>query len=263
MSLVGIARGSAIAIMVSRPTLTFGEVPYIEKAFNLLMSNIRSRALDFPTIIKRRLVWLRRGLTPNEYIEVTTSNDDASVALTYEIELELKNLLKYSKIETALTDLGSEVGIRVPSLRVSSSLHEGEHNIMIEKVQHTDTTRLPRIPVRLDDFREIRDGWLLDETSIAPSKTGLDWLAANWMRYYSPELPPPYVFPTPEGGIDMEWKIESRRVILEVDLETHYASWLQWDKLTNEEYSQSLDLNSIAAWEYITSKVRALVTNRQ
>ena len=261
MSLIGIRQGSAVAMMVSRPTLMFGEVPYIEKAFNLLMSNIRNNTLDIPTTVKRYLVRLRQGLTPNESIEVTTSSDSAPVALTYGLELQLKNLLKYNKAEMALADLGGRTAVTVFSTRISSSLHEEENSATIEKPWHANTAESSHVPTRLDDFHEIQNGWLLDETSVAPLRVGLDWLADSWMKYYSPELPSPYIFPTPEGGIDMEWKIENRRAILEVDLKAHYASWLQWDKITNEERSQSLDLNSITAWEYITSKVRALVAD--
>ena len=45
----------------------------------------------------------------------------------------------------------------------------------------------PNIAARLDEFRDMRNGWLEGEGS-APSPAGLDWLADSFTRHF------------PEGG---------------------------------------------------------------
>ena len=78
---------------------------------------------------------------------------------------------------------------------------------------------------RLDQFRAIRDGWL-EGAGKAPNPHGLDWLSNSVKRHYrSADLPRPRIYPTPEGGVSLEWGIGPRRASVEIDLDTHSAEW--------------------------------------
>ena len=113
------------------------------------------------------------------------------------------------------------------------------------------------IPARLDEFRNLENGWL-EGDGLAPDHTGLDWLATSFDRHYSEDVPLPYTFPTPEGGVEMEWSFGSESVILEIDLEKRLGDWLGFDEGTDEEDSRMLNLSDSAGWEWIVSEIRRL-----
>ena len=111
---------------------------------------------------------------------------------------------------------------------------------------------------RLDEIRNMKDGWL-DGDGAAPCHAGLDWLASCFERHFPRHLPLPYIFPTPEGGVEAEWSIGRHSVIFEIDLESRQGDWLRFDKQSDEEDSHLLDLADNSRWEWLTSEIRRLV----
>jgi hypothetical protein len=110
------------------------------------------------------------------------------------------------------------------------------------------------IDAQLDDMRGLTDGWL-DGQGLAPPAAGLDWLAAAFAQYWSSDLPKPRLYPTPEGGVQAEWRIGSYRPSLEIDLTTHSA-YGHFYNLTTQAYEEKdLDLNQAASWEWITTRI--------
>ncbi|MYA05534.1 MAG: hypothetical protein F4Y37_13145 [Caldilineaceae bacterium SB0664_bin_22] len=111
------------------------------------------------------------------------------------------------------------------------------------------------VPARLDELRSMQDGWL-DDSGKAPSMVGLDWLSRSFEHQFPDDLPLPYTFPMPEGGIEMEWSLEPHSIILEIDLETHKGSWLRFAGQTNGEDERELDLNDNSAWDWLVAEIR-------
>ena len=107
---------------------------------------------------------------------------------------------------------------------------------------------------RLDDFRALQDGWL-EEGASAPNHDGLDWLATVFDRYFPPVGIPPHTFPTYDGGIRMEWSHENHRFILEIDLETRSGEWLWFDRTSDQEHEEQLNLDQRTSWEWVASEI--------
>ncbi len=113
------------------------------------------------------------------------------------------------------------------------------------------------VPARLDEFRHLKDGWL-EGDGRAPDHAGLDWLSDSFERHYPEDIPLPHTYPTPEGGVEMEWSFGSQSVILEIDLEKRHGDWLRFDKESDEEDSFELAMHDDAAWDRIVAEVRRL-----
>lgn len=114
------------------------------------------------------------------------------------------------------------------------------------------------VPARLDELRNIKDGWL-EGKGVAPFHLGLDWLSVSFEHYFPDDLPLPYLFPTPEGGIEAEWRLGTHSVIFGIDLDTRRGDWLQYDRrLADDEHSKELDLNEDGDWNWIASEIRRL-----
>ncbi len=102
------------------------------------------------------------------------------------------------------------------------------------------------------------DGWY-DGEGTAPQLEGLDWLADDFDRYYPDDIPLPHTYPTPEGGIEMEWSIGDHSVVLEIDLSARQAAYLGFDNREDGEDSRNLDLGSRDGWLWLTGTIRHLV----
>ena len=119
------------------------------------------------------------------------------------------------------------------------------------------------IPARLDEFRNMKDGWL-EGKGVAPSRLGLDWLSASFERHFPDDLPLPYVFPTPEGGIEAEWQLGTHSAIFGIDINTRRGDWLQFDRQqSDEEHSKELNLNEDGDWEWMTGEIRRLANSSE
>lgn len=113
------------------------------------------------------------------------------------------------------------------------------------------------VPAQLDEMRGIKDGWL-DGHGTAPSLKGLAWLSETFSRYYPHNATLPYVCPTPEGGINMEWSVGQREIGLEIDIEKHHGEW-SWDDMgTGASDERCLDLDKHDSWEWVAGQIQSM-----
>ena len=111
------------------------------------------------------------------------------------------------------------------------------------------------VPARLDELRAMQDGWL-EGSGKAPSPAGLDWLANSFERHFPDDLPLPYTFPEPEGGIEMEWSLGTHSVILGIELDTRQGDWLSFAGKSDAENECKLNLEDHNAWEWLINQIR-------
>ena len=120
---------------------------------------------------------------------------------------------------------------------------------------------------QLADLRNLKDGWAdgmqpADQWGEgygkAPMAQGLDWLAGTFAARYADDLPPPYIYPTPEGGVSLEWSIGQNEASLEIDLFRHSAEWHCLNLRTGRSMEGDFDLDDDEDWERLASKIRQL-----
>ncbi len=104
------------------------------------------------------------------------------------------------------------------------------------------------IGARLDELRLLKRGWL-DGKGEALDRDALAWLEEMMTLYYPDELPSPYIYPTPEGNLLLEWEDERYDVSLEIDLSAK-RGWLHiLDLSTEEDDERDFDLSVQEGWE--------------
>ena len=128
----------------------------------------------------------------------------------------------------------------------------------LEEVQRIVALDNCDVPARLDEFRNLNDGWLEGEGQALDHK-GLDWLSDSFLHHYPQDLPLPHTFPTPEGCVEMEWSFGPQSVILEIDLKERHGDWLRFDQASDEEYSDSLPMSEDSGWERMVAEIRRLL----
>ena len=107
------------------------------------------------------------------------------------------------------------------------------------------------VPSRLDELRLLRAGWLNGEGKPLESSS-LDKLDQLFASYYPGELPLPYTFPTVNGGIQFEWRINGANPEVEIDLASFVGEWLSDDEAT-------LDLGTAEGWADLAARIESLV----
>ena len=110
------------------------------------------------------------------------------------------------------------------------------------------------VPSRLDEFRNMRNGWLEGDGQ-APDHAGLDWLADIFDRHYPSDVVLPHTYPTPEGGVEMEWSLGSREISLEIDFQTHMGYWHNMDMISSGDEERDLDLDDTREWTWLISEI--------
>lgn len=133
------------------------------------------------------------------------------------------------------------------------------HPLRLDSVQHVISPRPRDVPARLDEFRDMQDGWY-ESWGIAPKREGLDWLSTAFERYYPDDVPLPYTYPNPEGSVRMEWSAGNNAVILEINLDAHSAEWLWFDRDSDDEFERTLDMDESADWQWLASEIRSKLT---
>lgn len=113
------------------------------------------------------------------------------------------------------------------------------------------------MPARLYELRLLKDGWFEGSCS-APTSAGIDWLSDKFTLAYPEDLPLPFVYPAPEGGIRLEWSLGSNDVTLDVDLAKHIASLHALNPTSDKEYAETLHLDEPAAWERLIQQIQQI-----
>lgn len=127
----------------------------------------------------------------------------------------------------------------------------------IDSVEHISILDPNDVPARLDELRELKDGWL-DGKGLAPSSVGLDWFAKSFEGNYPEELSLPFVYPTAEGGVQAEWTLGEHDLSLEVNLTSHQGQWHSLNLKTREDSIRELNLDDAEDWKWLEKQISQL-----
>ncbi len=127
----------------------------------------------------------------------------------------------------------------------------------IDSVEHLSILDANDVIARLEELKALKNGWL-DGKGIKPSIEGLDWLADRFEKNYLEDLMLPYVYPTAEGGVQLEWTIENWEISLEIELESKHSEWHAFDLIADEEAVNCLNLAKDENWTWINNELKDL-----
>ena len=161
---------------------------------------------------------------------------------------------------------GQNFTLQFPSLSIHSSLMPQHPSQLLETDPAPDLSNIVR---QLERLRDLEDGWAdgmqpADQWGEgygkAPSPRGIEWLVDQFTVNYPVYALKPYIYPTPEGGVSLEWSLGPHRASLEIDLDTYQAEWHCLDLSTDESYEHDLQLGNPWSWEWLASEIRRLGT---
>ena len=125
----------------------------------------------------------------------------------------------------------------------------------IKTVEHLSLLEANDISARIDELRMLKDGWL-DGKGIAPSTPTLDWLAQRFETKYPELLPLPCLYPTFEGGVQVEWSIATWETTLGINPNDYSGEWHTLDMETGGETIQKLNLGADQDWRWLVGQIQ-------
>ncbi len=133
---------------------------------------------------------------------------------------------------------------------------QSDNRKRIEQVTRIEPLDALDVPARLEGLGLLRDGWL-DAEGVRPPTAGLTWLSKAWTEHWPEDIPLPFVYPTPAGGVQLEWSMPATSVSVDIDLTKQFAELLSSRTADGELLEEaSLDLSSPAGWQALTESVR-------
>lgn len=148
---------------------------------------------------------------------------------------------------------GQKVRLRV---HVSGRFDRDQRLKGVESVDRVVVLDPLDVRARVEELKLLRNGWL-DGKGVAPPQGALDWITATFEERYPDDLPLPYLFPTPAGGVIAEWSLAPYSMSLEIDLATKHGYWHSLNVDTDDEFEKQLDISNPNDWEWITGQIRS------
>ena len=111
------------------------------------------------------------------------------------------------------------------------------------------------VATQMADLARLEDGWL-DGEGNAPDREGLAWLADRFERCWPRDLPSPYLYPTPEGGVLAEWSLPPYEASIEVDLGARTGEWHALNLETDAADTRSCSLAGDEGWAWLSHWLR-------
>ncbi len=131
-----------------------------------------------------------------------------------------------------------------------------EKLLAVESIEYINILDPLDIPSRIEEFRSLKDGWLNGEKGLIPSEEDLSWFSDAFESYFVDDLILPYLFPTPEGGLLLEWTIGDHDMSLEVLLPKHTAQWHDYNLGTEKDEVKTLNLDDSDDWSWMTKQIK-------
>jgi hypothetical protein len=110
---------------------------------------------------------------------------------------------------------------------------------------------------RLEELSRLQDGWLNGEGH-ALSKEGLLRLGGLFDASFGADLPLPFIYPTPEGGVQAEWNVNDWSVTLEIDLSRFQGEYQALNLKNNACDERTLDLSVPDGWSQLNRSLQQL-----
>jgi len=146
---------------------------------------------------------------------------------------------------------GYRNGLRVSIQGIGLYNRNGQLKSM-EEVEHVTLLDERDVGARIDELRLLKNGWLDGKLGKALDSDQLNWLDGRLDSYLNDPLPSPYLYPTDEGGVQLEWSICGHEITLDIDLATKSGHLHALHMLTEQETELQVNLSEDDGWERVT-----------
>jgi hypothetical protein len=125
----------------------------------------------------------------------------------------------------------------------------------IHSIQHVGLLDSDDLGLRAAVLKQLEKGWLGDGKGVALDSKALDDLVDLSNRFYPDDMPNPYLYPTAEGGVQLEWSLSGWEVTLEVDLRDQTGEWHVLHMERDDQTQETVNLNEQSGWQFVVDSL--------
>ena len=131
------------------------------------------------------------------------------------------------------------------------------HPKRVDSVEHMTLLDPLDVETRLEELATLRDRWLNGQ-GFTLDKAGLKALAEAFEQHFDSELPLPYIYPTPEGGVLAEWSLGQWAVSLDIALPSQAAQYQALNLASDQAIDDDLNLSESQGWDTLNRALKDL-----
>lgn len=122
-----------------------------------------------------------------------------------------------------------------------------------------DTLAIKHFQDRIAELKKLRKGWYDNKLGEPLNGVALDMIASLFAANYTAfNLKGPYVYPTLDSSIQLEWDVKRWRISLEIDLGTLKGEFYALELDSDEEViKDDLDMNRPQDWQWVSKWLQA------
>ena len=132
----------------------------------------------------------------------------------------------------------------------------------IESVEHLNFLEPNDVPARLFELSQLETGWFDGTLGSALSSRDLVRLEMDFEVFYPDHLPLPHIYPTAEGGIQIEWSIKDTEASLEIPHRSRKAEWQACNVKNDRCVERCLDIEQPESWAWIVEQLTQAGANK-
>lgn len=152
---------------------------------------------------------------------------------------------------------GYRDGLRVSIQGIGLYNRNGQLKSM-EEVEHVTLLDERDVGARIDELRLLKNGWLDGKLGKSLDSDQLNWLEGQLDTYLSDLLASPYLYPTAEGGVQLEWSICGYEITLDIDLASKSAHLHALHMTTEKETELDVNLSEDGGWDKVIGLLEKL-----
>lgn len=201
--------------------------------------------------------WTEEALLKGRVSAADVADGEFELALTN--GTKLKAPLEQQHRVTVLDALAGYQDKRMIAVKAVLTKDRNGNPKRVDAVEHMTLLDPLDVETRLDELAALKDGWLNGRGSVLDA-AGLNALAEAFEQYFDTELPLPYLYPTPEGGILAEWALGKWAVSLDIAVPSQAAQYQAFNLASDESSDFELDLTDVGGWGTLNAALRDLTT---
>ena len=179
----------------------------------------------------------------------------------FELELpngtKLKAPLEQQHSATVLEAMGEYRKKRIVAVKGVLRIDRNGNPKGVDSVEQMTILDPLDIETRLEELAALKDRWL-DGKGVALDRTGLRALSEAFEENFASDLPLPYLYPTPEGGVLAEWTLEPWAVSLEIEIPSQTAQYQAANLSSDESTDLELNLSDVSGWTALNEALKGL-----
>lgn len=181
---------------------------------------------------------------------------------TFQIETDFGNIkcpLTESIKDSVFVAFNEYVNKTYISLKGTALFNWNDKIQEITEIESMDILDSLDVSLRIANLSKLESNWY-EGNGKALNKTGLSKFENLFNSYFENKLPLPAIFPKLDGNIQLEWKNETKNIVIEINLDSFSSEYFYYNDIDDsDEREEIIDLGNKEGWKQLNDLIKTIV----